>query len=699
MAKDQTIPLGFEIGTGLPVRIPLRHMAVTGQTQQSGKTTTLEALIDRSEGTALTFLTKRGEGAFAGGRRVQPYFRDRADWQFVTALIDATLQEKNKFLRQWIIRTCRTTKTLAEVQDLVRDKLAKARGFEAGAYTELDAYLELIVPEIKKAHLAKTLDLRPGLNVMDVIGFTTPMQMLFIQSALDWVNDHCEKTTVVIPEAWEFIPQSKASPVKKSAETLIRKGAGLGNHIWLDSQDMAGVDNLALRACTVWLIGVQREANEIKRALDNIPANLKRPKAGDVATLERGQFFACFGKSVVKVYVQPAWMTAVQARAIALGTADLDDVGNQAPKPPAPQEDEVDPATARALTEENERLKAEAAEAEQRGFEKGMTAGLRQAGEFWAVAALDVRDNAQRLVHIGEHLGVLAREGTWSLPRGRANPASRDGETRQHESDLPKPAAQLKRIADSGGTETVDAAQPPNMGLIDVLVRSHPRPLPAELWGEFAGKSARSGWWHGQMKILREDGLVQNENGRFAPTQKAIAASKVKPARPVDDVALWALWRDVIRGKVGSGAIGLLGILYAHRPHALSAEQWGLLAEKSPRSGWWNGALKPLREWELLASENGRFEATEKGAAVLGDLAQSEVDTAEALRRARRAVMPASSQNLYDLLVAGDSKQKLAERAGWSMRSGHWNGAIKGLMESGLVEERGGILDHAREKL
>jgi len=34
-------------------------LAVTGQTQQSGKTTTLEALISRSKLRALTFVTKR----------------------------------------------------------------------------------------------------------------------------------------------------------------------------------------------------------------------------------------------------------------------------------------------------------------------------------------------------------------------------------------------------------------------------------------------------------------------------------------------------------------------------------------------------------------------------------------------------------------------------------------------------------------
>ncbi len=360
MSHPVTIHLGFEVGSGAAVSVPLQNMVVTGQTQASGKTTTLEALVARSSATALTFVTKRGEGSFERGRRITPYFRDRADWQFVTSILDATLQEKNKFLRPWIMKICRSTKTLAEVQRRVREALTTAKGLNEGVYTQLDAYLDLIVPEIERAELAEKLDLADGLNVMDVASFATPMQMLFVQSALDWINEHCRKTIVVIPEAWEFIPEGKGSPVKASAVALVRKGSAIGNHIWVDSQDTAGVDKVILRGCGVWLIGVQREANEIARNLKNIPANIKRPSTGEVATLERGQFFACFGRSVVKVYVQPAWLREEVAQRVAMGMARIEDI-----VPPArqsqPKEAQVDEKEARALRDENKRLKAELA--------------------------------------------------------------------------------------------------------------------------------------------------------------------------------------------------------------------------------------------------------------------------------------------------------------------------------------------------
>lgn len=331
MSHATNIHLGFEIPSGRPVSIPLRHLAVTGQTQESGKTTTLEALISRTNLPAIAFVTKRGEGGFSTGRRITPYFRDRADWQFVTSIIDATLAEKNKFLRPWIMRICRTTRTLADVQREVRKALTKAKGINEGVYTQLDAYLDLIVPDVAKIPFSIALDIQPGLNVMDVTAYSTPMQMLFVQSAIDWVNAHAAGTITIIPEAWEFVPEGKSSPVKASAISLVRKGAGLGNYIWVDSQDMAGVDKTILRGCAVWLIGVQREANEIKRNLSNIPAGIQQPKARDIAMLDRGQFYACWKDRTVKVYVQPYWMSGTDGQAIATGRMSIDDA--ERPKP------------------------------------------------------------------------------------------------------------------------------------------------------------------------------------------------------------------------------------------------------------------------------------------------------------------------------------------------------------------------------
>jgi hypothetical protein len=145
----------------------------------------------------------------------------------------------------------------------------------------------------------------------------------------------------------------------------VRKGGGLGNFIWLDSQDMAGVDKMVLRACTVWLIGVQREANEIKRNLSNIPAGVKRPKPEQIASLDRCQFYACFEKVTAEVYVQPAWMTDQGAIAIATGERSIDEaLPPAAAKSRKPQEAKVKPEEAQRLRDQNRDLTNKVAELE-----------------------------------------------------------------------------------------------------------------------------------------------------------------------------------------------------------------------------------------------------------------------------------------------------------------------------------------------
>lgn len=383
---ERKIHLGYEVGTGRPVEIPCRHMVVTGQTQEAGKTTTLEGLISRSGLPAVAFVTKRGEQSFAAGRRIQPYFRERADWQFVASVLEATMRERLKFERAWIMRASKGARTLSDVRQNVRKLMKEARGLSADVYLTLDAYLEIVVPRVESVQFADRLDLLPGLNVLDLSdrdNFPPELQSLVMRSALEWVYEKCDGTIVIIPEAWEFLPQRRGSPVKLSAAELIRKGAGLRNYLWLDSQDIGGVDKEFLRSCPVWLLGVQREVNEVKRTLDNIPAGMARPSRSDIATLNKGQFFACWGEHVVKTYAQPAWMAPMEAHEISRGgkqtsfapPAKLYQKLHEAaernrtrpscasgPANPDNQEDQVTKEEADELRAENVRLRKEAAE-------------------------------------------------------------------------------------------------------------------------------------------------------------------------------------------------------------------------------------------------------------------------------------------------------------------------------------------------
>lgn len=329
-----TVLLGFEVGSGDAVEIPIGHMAVTGQSNVSGKTTTLEGLVSRCGMRAIAFLTKRGEGSFRVAQPIAPYFKDRTDWRFLASILESVAGDKLKFQRTEIMKlsqdyagpegTWNAPKTLAEVQANAEIALVSARGIAKRVYQELVTYLDDVVPQIEVLRATSELKLHDGLNVMDLTAYNFALQALVVRSVLEWVKDKARETIVVIPEAWKFAPKQRRSPVSMAAEELIRQGAALENFIWCDSQDLAGVSGVLLRQVTVWLFGVQRDAREIERTLDHIPADVVRPTRADIAKLGRGEFIVAFGNELRLVYVQPAWMSAVHAQAIARGEESVE---------------------------------------------------------------------------------------------------------------------------------------------------------------------------------------------------------------------------------------------------------------------------------------------------------------------------------------------------------------------------------------
>lgn len=324
--------LGYEVGTGTEVRVPFAHTVVCGQTQASGKTTTLEGMLSRTGKPlrpAIAFLTKRAEGAFVNSQRIPPYFRDRADWQFVESILEAVMRERMKYQREWIIRVCQGARSLEQVAanvDLALygdgKKKKPAGGFAGGMYLQLSEYFKLLMPELKRLKLdmaerGTKLELVPGLNVMDLSEYSTEMQSLSIASTMEEVYRRHGVITV-IPEAWEFLPQARNTPVKMAGEALIRKGAAAQNFMWLDSQDITGVDKRVLKQVGVWILGVQREINEVEHTLSQmgVPKKLK-PQPDEVMQLRRGQFFVCFEDVLKRVYVLPRWMPESMAHQIA----------------------------------------------------------------------------------------------------------------------------------------------------------------------------------------------------------------------------------------------------------------------------------------------------------------------------------------------------------------------------------------------
>lgn len=331
------ILLGYVVGTGVEVYLEDGQTVITGMTQLSGKTTALEALVTRGKVTAVAFLTKRGESGFRNQREIQPYFKEQKlgargprkhaliDWQYVSAILEAVMSEKMKLERSFIINACKGARSLEEVYKNIKEMKTKTRrGFDESVYTNLEAYFEIILPQIKKYNFATTLKLRKGFNVMNLIGMANEMQQLVIESVLSYVYEKLENTIVVIPEAHKFIPQGLKTPVKGTALRLIKEGAALGNFMWIDTQETTSTDKALLKQCSNWIMGYQQEKNEVKNVRENI--GRKKISDEDIMSLKLGHFIASLHQKIYHVYVLPAGIDPEMGRGVAMGTIPVETV-------------------------------------------------------------------------------------------------------------------------------------------------------------------------------------------------------------------------------------------------------------------------------------------------------------------------------------------------------------------------------------
>lgn len=322
--------LGFEVPSGEEVYMENAHTVVTGMTQLSGKTTTLEALVDRGEVKAVAFLTKRGESGFRGQREIPAYFKEQRkgtliDWQYVSAILEATMGERMKFERSWIIKVCKGAKSLQEVyENIKREQKDTKRSLDESIYTNLGAYFEIILPEISKYKFANQIKLTKGFNVMNLIGVSDEMQQLIIESTLSYVLEKEKNTVVIIPEAHKFIPQGKKTPVKGTALRLIREGAAIGNYLWIDTQETTSVDKSLLKQCSNWIMGYQQERNEVANVRENI--GRRKIKEEDIMNLKIGHFIASLQQKIHHVYVLPAGIEKNIGKWVATGEMSLQEV-------------------------------------------------------------------------------------------------------------------------------------------------------------------------------------------------------------------------------------------------------------------------------------------------------------------------------------------------------------------------------------
>ena len=344
----------YRVPTGEPIAIPKRHLAVFGVTRDSGKTTFIESAILSSGLRAVTFRTKRGELGFEQALPLPLFFDEKGltHWKALEGLISATLEEKvsrEPGVREAIISVCQNptqAKTLSEIHTRVRQELQNPRlrdGFKKGVLVKLDAYLQEVLPQLEKLRDRFTTKLempREGTYVEDLVGLSDELQNLFVASLMRKIYEEMSGVICVLPEVWRFLPQDRGSPVKWIIEKYVREMGAVDSWLWIDAQDLRGVDKKHLRSIDIRLFGRQPDPHEIEEVLKALPLpkNLK-PSITDVMTLKVGHFYAKLKDRVELVYVRPNWLPEEAAVRIAKGELLPDSEEIQKYKPQEKKED------------------------------------------------------------------------------------------------------------------------------------------------------------------------------------------------------------------------------------------------------------------------------------------------------------------------------------------------------------------------
>ena len=301
------------------------HAIITGQTRMAGKTATLNALVSRSGRRAVAFRTKRGEMAFDAVNYLKPFYREpRAQrskyisWQYVKGILEASQGRAMNFEEAWIIRACDGARTLRDVYENIRKLQEEARrGIDENQYLKLTAYFDIILPQLEEREYASILKLEEGINLMDLEPLTFEMRCLVMERTISHIMEKMKDVVVMLPEGWKYVPYQLTTPVKAAAIELAREGASIGNHIWVDSQDLRGVDNELIGQCTTWLLGVQVEENEAKRTRISLGS---RVEVKDIQGLKLGHFYLRNKRNeLVHVYVLPAGVPEEMGRRVAVG--------------------------------------------------------------------------------------------------------------------------------------------------------------------------------------------------------------------------------------------------------------------------------------------------------------------------------------------------------------------------------------------
>jgi len=263
---------------------------------------------------------------FSATNVLKPFYREPKlqrskyiSWQYVKSILEASQGRGMNFEEAWIIRACDGATSLSGVYENIKalQKATRKGGINENQYLKLTAYFDIILPQLKEREFSTKLKLKKGINLMDLQPLTFEMRCLVMERTITYVMEKMRDVVIMLPEGWKYVPQKLTTPVKAAAINLAREGASILNHVWVDSQDIRGVDKVLVGQCTTWMLGVQVEENEAKRTRVSLG---NRVTVKDIQSLKLGHFYLRKkDNELIHVYVLPAGVPEEMGRKVAVG--------------------------------------------------------------------------------------------------------------------------------------------------------------------------------------------------------------------------------------------------------------------------------------------------------------------------------------------------------------------------------------------
>jgi hypothetical protein len=263
------------------------------------------------------------EGA---GREIPIYVENKTDPLMLKQLLE---QESHLWLRKEfpeLIDLCKEGDPFSRVLERVDKRMQeKVHPVVLDRLKVLRLLLKNLVENMAKVEMSDRLDLPAKNNVMNLSKAPMAIKQLAVYSVVKWALERMEKVVLIIDELPDFAPQGFSTPAKNMIGQAIRKGGAKGIWLWLSGQTMTGVDKQVLKQAMIWILGHQREINEAKRTLEQIPF-----KTGldvkDIMTLPVGNFVVCTDEGAYITFVQPEGIDDEMARSVSLRQRSVDDI-------------------------------------------------------------------------------------------------------------------------------------------------------------------------------------------------------------------------------------------------------------------------------------------------------------------------------------------------------------------------------------